>query len=73
VNAFTGSLAEEVARFGIRVRAVVPGQSATTAWQYGARRRIPIARASYRRRGRVGLGRAWLSPRDLAPRQLRGA
>jgi NAD(P)-dependent dehydrogenase (short-subunit alcohol dehydrogenase family) len=40
VNAFTASLAEEVAQFGIRVHAVIPGQSAATAFADNAREMI---------------------------------
>jgi NAD(P)-dependent dehydrogenase (short-subunit alcohol dehydrogenase family) len=40
VNAFTASLAEEIAQFGIRVHAVVPGQSAETAFADNAGERI---------------------------------
>jgi len=40
VNAFTASLAEEIAAFGIRALAVVPGQSAATAFADNARERI---------------------------------
>jgi NAD(P)-dependent dehydrogenase (short-subunit alcohol dehydrogenase family) len=40
VNAFTASLAEEVAPFGIRAHAVIPGQSAQTAFADNARETI---------------------------------
>jgi NAD(P)-dependent dehydrogenase (short-subunit alcohol dehydrogenase family) len=40
VNAFTESLAEEVAQFGIRAHAVIPGQSRATAFAQNARERI---------------------------------
>lgn len=40
VNAFTASLAEETAQFGIRAHAVVPGQSAATAFADNARETI---------------------------------
>jgi len=40
VNAFTESLAEEIAQFGIRAHAVIPGQSRATAFADNARERI---------------------------------
>ena len=40
VNALTASLAEEIAQFGIRAHAVVPGQSAATAFADNAREMI---------------------------------
>ena len=40
VNAFTASLAEEIAQFGVRAHAVVPGQSAATAFADNAREMI---------------------------------
>jgi NAD(P)-dependent dehydrogenase (short-subunit alcohol dehydrogenase family) len=40
VNAFTESLAEELAQFGIRAHAVIPGQSGATAFVQNARERI---------------------------------
>lgn len=40
VNAFTASLAEEIAPFGIRAHAVIPGQSSTTAFADNAREMI---------------------------------
>ena len=40
VNAFTESLAEEIAQFGLRAHAVIPGQSSATAFASNARERI---------------------------------
>ena len=40
VNAYTESLAEEVARFGLRVHAVIPGQSPQTAFAAHAQENI---------------------------------
>jgi len=40
VNAFTASLAEEIAQFGLRAHAVIPGQSAATAFAESAREQI---------------------------------
>ena len=40
VNAFTASLAEEIAQFGIRAHAVIPGQAPSTAFAQNARVQI---------------------------------
>lgn len=40
VNAFTASLAEEIAQFGLRAHAVIPGQAPSTAFAQNAREQI---------------------------------